>query len=62
MINPLKTEMWILHEAESTWCLFDAVQAHYDAFHLSTHREELVDLFFARVKRHVAYVERGTGC
>ena len=49
----------ILYEAESTGRLLDTVKTHYDSLHLSTHREELVDLLLARVEGHVADVERG---
>ena len=38
--------LWILHKAKSTGCLLDSVEAHNDPLHLTTHREQLVDLIF----------------
>ena len=47
----------ILDEAETARCLLHAVETHYNPLHLSTHREEFVNLLFAAVERHVAYVQ-----
>lgn len=50
----------ILHKAEATWGLFHPIKSHDDAFYLSAHPKQLVDLVFIRVEGKVSHIKGAT--